>query len=527
MKRFCIPVFVIFLALILCVGMIPVAAQEPQATPAGEIAYGGKWDGETVATGLSGEGSEESPYRISSPEELAWLGASSQTSDYAGKYILLCASLDMGNFNLYVEGASKMIGSSTKPFAGTFDGNGYTVSGVKVSGGKSEGAGLFGYLKGATVRNLRIADSSVGTAYDVNAGGIAAQAVNSTIEGCVVTDTTVTGELYIGGIVGQATGTTIRNCINRADVADGGVSTSAANVIAGGILGYSPDGVGGNTIDYCANYGSVSIKPQKGSILSAGGIIGYITKGDSISYCYNAAEEVSGVASIKIRVTAGGIAGRMRSAKASSGTATIDHCVNLTGTFTATSTSETNNSGLICGFINSGKLTMTDNQSTAVENVELLGGANVEPAVNTGNGIASSPDVSTIRTAIAGSRSFKSHIVGMQKHNTDARKLRFVMSVDSLDYRYAEFRISAVYKTETYYNGYEPIRNVYPQVLVGSGTRTAYDCDGAYLTTMTVENVPIDADVTFTVACYVCRLDGTLVLADQAVFEYPALTSGN
>ena len=515
MKRFCIPVFVIFLALILCVGMIPVAAQEPQATPAGEIAYGGKWDGETVATGLSGEGSEESPYRISSPEELAWLGASSQTSDYAG------------NFNLYVEGASKMIGSSTKPFAGTFDGNGYTVSGVKVSGGKSEGAGLFGYLKGATVRNLRIADSSVGTAYDVNAGGIAAQAVNSTIEGCVVTDTTVTGELYIGGIVGQATGTTIRNCINRADVADGGVSTSAANVIAGGILGYSPDGVGGNTIDYCANYGSISIKPQKGSILSAGGIIGYITKGDSISYCYNAAEEVSGVASIKIRVTAGGIAGRMRSAKASSGTATIDHCVNLTGTFTATSTSETNNSGLICGFINSGKLTMTDNQSIAAENIELLGGGADKLAVNTGNGIASSPDVSTIRTAIAGSRSFKSHIVGMQKHNTDARKLRFVMSVDSLDYRYAEFRISAVYKTETYYNGYEPIRNVYPQVLVGSGTRTAYDCDGAYLTTMTVENVPIDADVTFTVACYVCRLDGTLVLADQAVFEYPALTSGN
>ena len=170
---------------------------------------------------------------------------------------------------------------------------------------------------------------------------------------------------------------------------------------------------------------------------------------------------------------------------------------------------------------------MTDNQSIAAENIELLGGGADKLAVNTGNGIASSPDVSTIRTAIAGSRSFKSHIVGMQKHNTDARKLRFVMSVDSLDYRYAEFRISAVYKTETYYNGYEPIRNVYPQVLVGSGTRTAYDCDGAYLTTMTVENVPIDADVTFTVACYVCRLDGTLVLADQAVFEYPALTSGN
>ena len=58
MKRFGIPVFVIFLALILCVGMIPVAAQEPEATPAGEQAYGGKWNGETVATWLSGEGSE-------------------------------------------------------------------------------------------------------------------------------------------------------------------------------------------------------------------------------------------------------------------------------------------------------------------------------------------------------------------------------------------------------------------------------------------------------------------------------------
>lgn len=527
MKRFSIPVFAIFLAFILCIGMIPVAAQEPDAIRAEEEAYGGTWDGTTVAGELLGDGSEEAPYRISTPAELVGLGAASQSDDFAGKYILLCANLDMGNINLYSDDASKMIGSSAKPFAGTFDGNGYTISGIRVSGGKSEGAGLFGSLKGATVRNLRIAASSVGAAYDVNAGGIAAQAVNSTIDGCVVTDTTVTGEVYIGGIVGQATGTTIRNCINRADVADGGVSTSAANVIAGGILGYSPDGTGGNTITYCANYGRISITSKKGSIQSAGGIIGYITKGDRVSYCYNSAAEVSVITETKVRATASGIAGRMRSAKASSGTATIDHCVNLTESFTTTSKAAENNSGLICGFINSGKLTMTDNQSVPVGEIQLLGGDSDKLAGNTGNETLASPDISAIRTVISESRNFRSHMVGMQKHTTDAGKLRFIMSVDSLDYRYAEFRISAEYKGKTYYNGYEPIRNVYASVIAGDSIRTAYDYEGAYFAAITVENVPTDADLTFTVKCYVCRTDGTLVLADCAVFQYPAVASGN
>ena len=525
MKRFSIPVFVIFLAFILCIGMIPVAAEEPDAISAGERAYGGTWDGTTVASELSGDGSVEAPYRISTPAELARLGVASQSDDFAGKYILLCANLDMGNINLYSDDASKMIGSSAKPFAGTFDGNGYTISGIRVSGGKSEGAGLFGSLKDATVRNLRIAASSVGAAYDVNAGGIAAQAVNSTIDGCVVTDTTVTGEVYIGGIVGQATGTTIRNCINRADVADGGVSTSAANVIAGGILGYSPDGTGGNTITYCANYGRISITSKKGSIQSAGGIIGYITKGDHVSYCYNTAEEVSVITETSVRATASGIAGRMRSAKATSGTASIEHCVNLTESFTTTSKAATNNSGLICGYINSGKLTMSDNQSVAAGETKLLGGGKLDG--DTGNETVASPDISAIRTVISESRNFRSHMVGMQKHTTDAGKVRFIMSVDSLDYRYAEFRISAEYNGKTYYNGYEPIRNVYTSVIAGDSIRTAYDYEGTYLTAITVENVPTDADLTFAVECYVCRTDGTLVLADCAVFQYPALASGN
>ena len=87
-----------------------------------------------------------------------------------------------------------MFGSANTPFAGTFDGNGHTISNLNMAwtgdtyaNSSTLYAGLFGYTDGATIKNLHISG-----AYNV--------------------EVLESDELVIGGLVGQANNTTIENC---------------------------------------------------------------------------------------------------------------------------------------------------------------------------------------------------------------------------------------------------------------------------------------------------------------------------
>ncbi len=77
------------------------------------------------------------------------------TDTYAGKTIVL-----QNDIMLNPDMALAPIGDfkAEKAFSGTFDGNGYTISGLNVAdlSGDNSTAGLFGYVKGATVRNLTL-----------------------------------------------------------------------------------------------------------------------------------------------------------------------------------------------------------------------------------------------------------------------------------------------------------------------------------------------------------------------------------
>lgn len=104
------------------------------------------------------------------------------------------------------------IGSSSRKYAGTFDGNGYTLN-IKLTG--SESVALFPYVNGATIRNLKLKGN-------INASGKFAASIagraegNVTIEKClseVVITSTVNGDGTHGGLVGVNAGTmTINNC---------------------------------------------------------------------------------------------------------------------------------------------------------------------------------------------------------------------------------------------------------------------------------------------------------------------------
>ena len=181
------------------------------------------------------------------------------------------------------------IGSKERPYAGTFDGGGYTVRGLCCSNkdiidstvqDAVYPAGLFGWLKGATVKNLTVTGYVDGRAY---VGGIAGYAdARATILNCrneciVVSVDRFGGRYgsaqYAGGIVGYNEGK-VTACCNTGTV----IGADSVGGITGGPAG---------TVSDSYNTGTVTGSSHVGGI--AGGPAG------TVSYCYNVGTVTGGV----------------------------------------------------------------------------------------------------------------------------------------------------------------------------------------------------------------------------------------
>ena len=167
---------------------------------------------------------EEGVYNISLPSELAWIAQQVNAGNtFAGKTVKLAKDIDLNN------GEWTPIGNvpsyPSKTFAGTFDGNGKTISNLNVSDFTVEyaSAGLFGSITG-TVKNVTVENAVVRSSHYAGAicGYSSAQAC--VIENCHVKKSSVTsvpewmGDEYnngdkAGGIIGYiATGDKVNNC---------------------------------------------------------------------------------------------------------------------------------------------------------------------------------------------------------------------------------------------------------------------------------------------------------------------------
>lgn len=120
----------------------------------------GKWSDYQDAKGYGGgNGSKESPYLISTAEQLALLASRvSAGTNYAGKYFMLTADIDLGEHWWQPIGALAN-NTKSKLFQGTFDGQLHTISNMKIdwtSGtpNTDEKWGLFSTLYQATVSNI-------------------------------------------------------------------------------------------------------------------------------------------------------------------------------------------------------------------------------------------------------------------------------------------------------------------------------------------------------------------------------------
>lgn len=225
-------------------------------------------------------GSQDNPYVISTPEHLlrlsqivnggmAWNSiqntvtagvciapqntAKATSRDYKDAYFLVTADIDMsgyistdGVYNFLPIGTRSTQNQTELPFSATFDGGDNTITYVynvgsfyNVDGARTNYVGLFGYLNGATISNLKVASNGglsitdnsgiVGIEY---VGGIAGCAVDSTLYNTVLAyGGWVRGENYVGGIVGYGERITIESS----------EAVSSANVggetYVGGIVG--------------------------------------------------------------------------------------------------------------------------------------------------------------------------------------------------------------------------------------------------------------------------------------------------
>lgn len=256
---------------------------------------------ENEAADFEGEGTVANPYKIQNVEDLKKLAKKVNSgTTYERTYFKLTANIDLNN-----EPNWTPIGKSELPFQGTFDGYGYQITNLKISNG-GQYAGLFGYTKGAVIKNCNVTGEINGYNYtggivgsaNVNTkirncsfqgnvegngekrGGIVGHtSIGCDVSGCFVTGT-VTGEKFVGGIAGWGAGT-IKNCYALANVTATGVS-------AGGIAGYYCSNF---TIENCYYSGNVSAK-------WAGGIAGYVSESISgsteIKNCVSLAESVTG-----------------------------------------------------------------------------------------------------------------------------------------------------------------------------------------------------------------------------------------
>ena len=186
--------------------------------------------------------------------------------------------------------------SFVNQYTGTFDGNGYTIRGLTVTG-SNEYAGLFGYIDDSgTVKNVKLVNVQITSDYQYgNAGGVAGDSWG-TIENCSVSGS-VSGTTFAGGVVGSQWGGSITGCNSSATVKGTGE--------VGGVAGKTDNSA---TLTACYATGNVTFERASTINTFAGGVVGFNGTGSILTACY-ATGNVTGTGTGTGSIYVGGVTG--------------------------------------------------------------------------------------------------------------------------------------------------------------------------------------------------------------------------
>lgn len=263
----------------------------------GVVLFDGKIVGSTNINNTVGNfaesftlGSIETPYTISNITE--WNLFADQVRDgnnFSDKFVRLLVDLTGVT-------SANLAGASGKPFAGTFDGNGHTISIGTISSAPA-GTSLFPYANGATFKNLTVTGTITSTASGI-AGFVGSAGGSLTFENCK-NQVAITGGGNLGGLVGETYADTnsandsftytFVDCVNEANIEGSNVKDTSG---VGGIVGNVRTGGGSDAVDSAKIQSKVDLEScrNKGNITgkyNVAGIFGREGGNATVKNCAN------------------------------------------------------------------------------------------------------------------------------------------------------------------------------------------------------------------------------------------------
>ncbi len=264
--------------------------------PALTVAGAAVWNGSMVTPAISG-----GVYQIATAENLAWFANAVNSGTNTIKAVLTA------DIQLNASGSTANewtpIGTAENPFKGSFDGAGYTISGLYINS-TEDNVGFFGSVVNATDEGKT---ESVAPEFIVSKK-------TYTIKNLRVTGASVTGHQNVGGIVGYSDYAGIKDCYFEGSV------TGTYNSV-GAIVGLAE---AETVVNQCQSTGTVVGKQR------TGGIVGYVASNSVVSKCYSDTN-VTGTRNV------GGIVGTLSGA-------------NLVGCFSRGNVTADNRVGGIAGY---------------------------------------------------------------------------------------------------------------------------------------------------------------------------------
>lgn len=281
-------VCIIMMSVVTCAVPVPMEQiQTAQEKSDIDISYGQTQENIDVDLNsiyFDGSGTAEDPYILSTKGNFNMAATLIiSNSNYAKAYYVLSQNIDFENTAL------SSWGTSSQPFKGHFDGNGYKLYNVGFS--DTEYYGMVAYMDYGEIKNVCIeyspVDKSTSLTKTVSFGGIVANASTSTsgsnisIENCYAAGSVCANtskSVYFGGIIGKAKADkadiVVKNC---AAVFDFDIFSEKDSYVAGFAARLDASGSNNYLIENCASYGNFSVQSEY-VLAYCGGFCAYADK---------------------------------------------------------------------------------------------------------------------------------------------------------------------------------------------------------------------------------------------------------
>lgn len=217
-------------------------------------------------------------YSISSAEELAKLAEMQNKGLITdGSEFVLGGNIDLSDYSS--GNGWTAIGTNSHMFASSFDGNGYKISNLKISGTQSSQGLFYGLNNGGTIKNVSLENVDISGSNTV--GALVGIVFSGSINNCNASGSVTGTDYQVGGLIGvYMSSANLQNCYANVDV--------KGSYSVGGLVGLARSN---STIKKCFATGNVT-----GSADKVGGLVG-ATYNTNIENCY-ATGKISGTGNV-------------------------------------------------------------------------------------------------------------------------------------------------------------------------------------------------------------------------------------